>query len=386
MESFSQREDSHWDQMTESIDLLFSRVGNIERVQSQMSAQIDLSAQIMDQVLRDQITLAKQLETTGQTVSRLAQRFPTTDSSPTRPPFQPSMNASGSGEPPFPHSSPGYHGSGRDSSALPRHSVPKMAFPRFTGENPRIWKDKCLDYFHIFNIPESMWVTSASMNMDDNAAKWLQVYKLKHGLGTWSEFMAAVEDQFGSYAYRDSITDLIALEQDGSLDDYVAAFTNLQYQVSMHNTGFDEIFFVTRFIKGLKSELRAGVQSQVPKTVKKAVMLAKIQHQLWEDKRFRQSKFPTSSKSSLSTTKSDTRSTSSSVSPLWRERQLRDYRKSNGLCMYCGDKYDKAHAASCTKRPQPQVHALMINDLDQTLTEDVLTQLAVEDSLQEEFE
>jgi len=229
MESFSQREDSHWDQMTESIDMLFSRVSNIERVQSQMSAQIDLSAQIMDQVLRDQITLAKQLETTGQTVSRLTQRFPTTDSGPTRPPFQSSMNASGSGEPPFPHSSPGYHGSGRDSSALPRHSVPKMAFPRFTGENPRIWKDKCLDYFHIFNIPESMWVTSASMNMDDNAAKWLQVYKLKHGLGTWSEFMAAVEDQFGSYAYRDSITDLIALEQDGSLDDYVAAFTNLQY-------------------------------------------------------------------------------------------------------------------------------------------------------------
>jgi len=156
MESFSQREDSHWDQMTESIDLLFARVGNIERVQSQMSAQTDLSAQIMDQVLRDQITLAKQLETTGQTVSRLAQRFPTTDSGPTRPPFQPSMNASGSGEPPFPHSSPGYNGSGRDSSALPRHSVPKMAFPRFTGENPRIWKDKCLDYFHIFNIPESV--------------------------------------------------------------------------------------------------------------------------------------------------------------------------------------------------------------------------------------
>jgi len=235
-----------------------------------MSAQIDLSAQIMDQVLRDHITLAKQLETTGQTVSRLTQRFPTTDSGPTRPPFQSSMNASGSGEPPFPHSSPGFHGSGRDSSALPRHSVPKMAFPRFTGENPRIWKDKCLDYFHIFNIPESMWVTSASMNMDDNAAKWLQVYKLKHCLETWSEFMAAVEDQFGSYAYRDSITDLIALEQDGSLDDYVAAFTDLQYQVSMHNTGLDEIFFVTQFIKGLKSELRAGVQSQVPKTIQES--------------------------------------------------------------------------------------------------------------------
>ena len=386
MESFSQREDSHWDQMTESIDLLFSRVGNIERVQSQMSAQIDLSAQIMDQVLRDQITLAKQLETTGQTVSRLTQRFPTTDSGPTRPPFQSSMNASGSGEPPFPHSSPGYHGSGRDSSALPRHSVPKMAFPRFTGENPRIWKDKCLDYFHIFNIPESMWVTSASMNMDANAAKWLQVYKLKHGLGTWSEFMAAVEDQFGSYTYRDSISNLIALEQEGSLDEYISAFTDLQYQVSMHSTGLDEVFFVTHFIKGLKSEVRVTVQSMAPKTAKKAIMLAKIQSQLGEERKFRPPKFSTSSRSSVITTKSDTRSSASSTSPLWKERQLRDFRKANGLCMYCGDKYDKAHAAPCAKRPQQQLNALAINDLDQTLSEEVLTQLAVEDSLQEQFE
>ena len=386
MESFSQREDSHWDQMTESIDLLFARVGNIERVQSQMSAQIDLSAQIMDQVLRDQITLAKQLETTGQTVSRLTQRFPTTDSGPTRPPFQSSMNASGSGEPPFPHSSSGYNCSGRDSSALPRHAIPKMAFPQFTGENPRIWKDKCLDYFHIFNIPESMWVTSASMNMDANTAKWLQVYKLKHGLGTWSEFMAAVEDQFGSYTYRDSISDLIALEQEGSLDEYISAFTDLQYQVSMHITGLDEVFFVTHFIKGLKSVVRVTVQSMAPKTAKKAIMLAKIQSQLGEERKFRPPKFSTSSRSSVITTKSDTRSSASSTSPLWKERQLRDYRKANGLCMYCGDKYDKAHAAPCAKRPQQQLNALAINDLDQTLSEEVLTQLAVEDSLQEQFE
>jgi hypothetical protein len=54
--------------------------------------------------------------------------------------------------------------------------------------------------------------------------------------------------------------------------------------------------------------------------------------------------------------------------------------------MYCGDKFDKVHATTCTKRPQAQVHALAINDLDQPLTEEVLTQLAVEDSLQEEFE
>jgi hypothetical protein len=40
----------------------------------------------------------------------------------------------------------------------------------------------------------------------------------------------------------------------------------------MHNTGLDEIFFVEQFTNGLKAELRAGVQSQLPKKMKKAIL------------------------------------------------------------------------------------------------------------------
>jgi hypothetical protein len=49
--------------------------------------------------------------------------------------------------------------------------------------------------------------------------------------------------------------------------------------------------------------------------------------------------------------------------------------------MYCGEKYDAAHASSCTLRPQPQVNALVLNDLDQPLTEEILNMLAVKDSI-----
>ena len=65
------------------------------------------------------------------------------------------------------------------------------------------------------------------MNMDDNAAKWLQVHKLKHGLGTWPEFIASLENQFGAYEYRDAIHELIGLEQEDSLEEYITTFTNL---------------------------------------------------------------------------------------------------------------------------------------------------------------
>ena len=99
--------------------------------------------------------------------------------------------------------------------------------------------------------------------MDENAAKWYKTYKLMHGVGTWSEFIAAVEQQFGSYEY-----------QEGTIEEYISTFVDLQYQLTMHNTSMDQVYFVTQIIKGLKPDLRAGVQSKVPKTMQKAIMLA----------------------------------------------------------------------------------------------------------------
>jgi len=44
----------------------------------------------------------------------------------------------------------------------------------------------------------------------------------------------------------------------------------------MHNLGLDEVFFATQFVKDLKMELRAGVQSQAPDTVKRLWCLLKF--------------------------------------------------------------------------------------------------------------
>jgi hypothetical protein len=41
--------------------------------------------------------------------------------------------------------------------------------------------------------------------MVDNAAKWVQVYKMKGGLGDWPMFVAVVEAKFGTYDYRKAI-------------------------------------------------------------------------------------------------------------------------------------------------------------------------------------
>lgn len=74
-------------------------------------------------------------------------------------------------------------------------------------------------------------------------------------------------------------------------------------------------------------------------------------------------------------------------SALWKEIQLRDFRKANGLCFYCAETFDAQHKNVCTKRPQqqPQLNAVVVNDLDVVLNDEVLNQLAIKDALAEDF-
>ena len=229
-----------------------------------------------------------------------------------------------------------------------------------------------------------MWVSMASMNFDKNAAKWLQVYKAQFGLGTWDSFIRAVEEQFGYSDYREALSQLLELKQTGTVEDFVTEFESLQYQVCMHNHGYDEEFFVSQFLKGLKNDIRAAVQIQVPDKMTKAVMLAKIQQKILDRSRTKSQKYTPYNRNSSTNTKQDSKAPTV-TSNLWKERQERDYRKAHGLCFYCGDKFDAGHIEKCSRRPKAQVNALVVNDLDSNLTDDILNQLAVEDALTDEF-
>jgi hypothetical protein len=140
----------------------------------------------------------------------------------------------------------------RPEEEVPLHcsALTKFSFPKFSGTNPKIWIDKCVDYIKIFNIPDHMWTTAASLHMEDNAAKWLQVYKMKQGLDCWQEFVSAAEEKFGADDYRKSIQELLSLKQEGSVEEYTQEFQAVQYQICMFNAGLDEMFFTSHYING----------------------------------------------------------------------------------------------------------------------------------------
>jgi hypothetical protein len=196
----------------------------------------------------------------------------------------------------------------------------------------------------------------------------LQVYKPKKGLGDWSSFVATVEDKFGAYDYKKAIQELSALKQDGSVEEYTGEFEVVQFHVSMLNAGFDDMFFTSHFINGLKDGIRGVVQIQLPDSVDRASMLVRIQQQIVEKGKYKHVK-QSASKPNTTSNRAES-SHSAPTSTLWKERQLRDFKRANNLCYFCGDKFDADHLQKCTKRNKPQLHALVVNDLDAPLTEE----------------
>jgi hypothetical protein len=62
--------------------------------------------------------------------------------------------------------------------------------------------------------------------------------------------------------------------------EYCNQFQKLVYKIWSHNPHYDETFFVSRFLKGLKPEIRVPVASQIPDTLDRDILLEHVQQDL----------------------------------------------------------------------------------------------------------
>lgn len=230
-------------------------------------------------------------------------------------------------------------------------SIPKMDFPKFNGDNPRLWMDQCEEYFEIYGVREEMKPRFASLNFVGQATTWLQTIQLRGRLKTWSALHTAVCAHFDKDQYPLHMKQLDNLKQTGSVAEYYTKFEQLAHSILLYNPAYDDVFFVTRFLNGLKEEIQAPIILHRPKDLEAASTLALLQEAELDSAKSKshskadqreQTKFSYMSLSNIVKQHSAPRAEQphkerTNVDSSWEN--LKAHRKANGLCFTCGEKW-----------------------------------------------
>lgn len=152
----------------------------------------------------------------------------------------------------------------------------------------------------------------------------------------------------------------------GSVEEYYSKFEELMHKVLVYNKGYDETFFVTKFVGGLKTEIKAAIKLHRPRSVDAALSLAKTQEELLGEmnkkapakQTFKESyktfnKTPYQGKGILGAPPEEGKKLEEK--PKWEERfdSLKAARRARGECFKCGEKY--APGQKCPKSVQLHV-------------------------------
>lgn len=148
---------------------------------------------------------------------------------------------------------------------------------------------------------------------------WWEAYKLSNPTVNWTTFAQDIEFKFGSDDYRTALAELIELKQTGSVDDYTITFQALQYKITMHSAKHDELYFAMQYVAGLRDDIKAIVEPQVPLTVDRAALIAKIQQKVLDRSKH---KFQRQIQANRPQQQRQEGKQTTPYGSLWRDRQL----------------------------------------------------------------
>lgn len=223
--------------------------------------------------------------------------------------------------------------------------MPKLDFPKFDGENPCLWKDRCEQYFEVYAISEVLKPRFAALNFVGTAAVWLQTVELRGRFQSWPALSDAICKYFDRDQYQLHMKRLDHLKQSGSVAAYFESFQELPHHILLYNNPYDDVYFVTRFMGGLKEEIHSPIVLHRPKNLEEAYSLALIQEEELAGQKLKGSRWDQKYAKSVTSSnkfrgnpkKDDFRPMDSKpLEDKWNT--VKAYRKANGLCFTCGEK------------------------------------------------
>jgi hypothetical protein len=137
--------------MQDNIDMLFSKLESHEAMQHQIVTQLDITTQALAQSSKDHSELMQQIAAMRELVVKLA-----AGRRPGDPPEVRGVVHQEHHQDPLgtqqQHCAFGGRQQLDNEVQAHRTTLPKLSFSKFSRDNPRIWLDKYVDYFRIFNI------------------------------------------------------------------------------------------------------------------------------------------------------------------------------------------------------------------------------------------
>lgn len=243
------------------------------------------------------------------------------------------------------------------------HYSGRVEFPYFdgaTGTDPCSWLRKYERYFHYNGIsdPEQK-LEEVVLHISGRAEAWYFSYQLSKGRVSWQDFHEELYKRFqdAENSKFNLIGEFKKIEQKGTVNEYLEKFEDLKTWVLIRNPTMPEEFFLEFFVEGLKEEIGHTVKMLNPYTLSQAIEKARHQERVI-DTLNRKSRVVWGKSANNSTQfipPHNNVNNKGGANPSWNGQMSKggEYRRNNGLCYRCGDKYYQGHQCK-----QKQINAM----------------------------
>ncbi|XP_066353960.1 uncharacterized protein [Miscanthus floridulus] len=253
-----------------------------------------------------------------------------------------------------------------ESHGNPNSKIPKVDFPKFDGDQPKLWLSDCLDYFSLYHVESSSWVRIARLHFVAAAKRWYNADESQIQGCSWETISALVMARFGKDHYELLLRQLFQIRQSSTVAEYIEQFSAIVDQLGAYHRTIDPLFFTMRFIDGLKDHIRAPVSLHRPLNWDTACVLAQLQEDLLAPRKLEVRKWdvstgtklfarvalplhsppPRSDKPVVNGEFKNGTEAGRSLTADERWAALRSSRRSQGLCICCGLKWSRDHCCA----------------------------------------
>ncbi|KAL4295662.1 hypothetical protein GQ457_12G011410 [Hibiscus cannabinus] len=149
----------------------------------------------------------------------------------------------------------------------------KLLCPRFDGDDFRGWISKLEQYFEAENVPENAKVRVVMLHLENKALQWHQflakTQRYLNGMA-WEDYLKLLRERFAPGGFSDLFSELLALKQSESVEQYYEEFINLLNQVQLPDN-----YVLSMFKNHLTVEISQYLELLQPQSLIDAFHMAK---------------------------------------------------------------------------------------------------------------